>query len=654
MPAFCAASASADAVEVQPDLLDRLRLFRRRGGPRHNSQRYGERQHATHADHPRPPNPLRLSADHTRAARERSRYVAVGIRARTEAVVVGAGICGLAAAYELSRARSSVLVLEAEGVGAGQSAGLARIFRIAHTDPGLCALALEARERWLGWERELGLHLLGDEGLVVAGGDAHAAAMDAAGAAWEPLSREEIRARLPGARVPWDAGIWDPLAGSLRIRRALAALAARLDVRRGTVEAVGEDGTVRVGGETLRAGAVLVCAGLGTQELVAPLGLDLELTVEPHVRVTYEGGEPSACLISPECYALPLGSTGRYAIGMHEPGTQATFVPEVFPALRPVGELECVSLTAPWLDGGDGFVALRAGRVLALGASNAMKFGPLIGDRLGAQRARAGRRSRGSQTVRSVTLKPREAALARMPWTVGPSSLQAPAHRRLTMPSALPDGDVDERSARVAPVDRAADVVGLGVVEAHHGLALLLRGRGRVVAEAVAGELDRVGGERLGRGRRAAREARVALHGRADAADVLRIDADEREVPGGRVRVADERDRAELDAVDVAHALADARDAVRGGTEVGRTAAHVDEVEGAGARVGLVIGAGLEGHGRRGARSESGGGQCSGQGEEKASLHGGLKRRGGEKLAGRANREAAPRRRCLDDLSCGR
>ena len=257
--------------------------------------------------------------------------------------------------------------------------------------------------------------------------------------AWEPLSRKEIRARLPGARVPWKAGIWDPLAGSLRIRRALAALAARLDVRRGTVEAVGEDGTVRVGGETLRAGAVLVCAGLGTQELVAPLGLDLELTVEPHVRVTYEGGEPSACLISPECYALPLGEhralRDRDARARHAGDVRAGGVPRP-PA---VGELECVSLTAPWLDGGDGFVALRAGRVLALGASNAMKFGPLHRRPARAQRARAGRRSRGSQTVRSVTLKPREAALARMPWTVGPSSLQAPAHRRLTMPSALPE-----------------------------------------------------------------------------------------------------------------------------------------------------------------------------------------------------------------------
>jgi glycine/D-amino acid oxidase-like deaminating enzyme len=294
-------------------------------------------------------------------------------------VVVGAGICGLATAYELTRRGREVLVIEAEGVGAGQSAGLARIFRIAHTDPRLCALALEARERWKVWESALGLHLLGDEGLVVAGGEAHAAAMREAGAPYEAIG--DVRARLPIARPPWDGGVWDPLAGSLRIRGAWNALAAGVTVRSGRVEAVEANGAVRVAGRTVAADAVIVCAGLGTQELVAPLGLDLELQVEPHVRVTYEGGT-GACLISPECYGLPIGSTGRYAIGMHVPGTQATWVPEVFPALRPVDELECVSLEAPWLDGGDGFVALRAGRVLALGASNAFKFGPLIGDRL--------------------------------------------------------------------------------------------------------------------------------------------------------------------------------------------------------------------------------------------------------------------------------
>ena len=66
---------------------------------------------------------------------------------RWDAIVVGAGVCGLAAAYELARRDRRVLVLEAEAVGAGQSAGLARIFRIAHADPRLCALALEAGTR---------------------------------------------------------------------------------------------------------------------------------------------------------------------------------------------------------------------------------------------------------------------------------------------------------------------------------------------------------------------------------------------------------------------------------------------------------------------------------------------------------------------------
>src|SRR3954470_13570249 len=116
-----------------------------------------------------------------------------------DVIVVGAGICGLATAYELSKRGREVVVLEAEAVGAGQSAGLARIFRIAHRDPRLCGLALEARERWLAWERELGVGLLGEEGLVVANG------MWSGG---EPLDAEEIRARVPLLRAehPYTSG----------------------------------------------------------------------------------------------------------------------------------------------------------------------------------------------------------------------------------------------------------------------------------------------------------------------------------------------------------------------------------------------------------------------------------------------------------------
>ena len=44
-----------------------------------------------------------------------------------DVVVVGAGICGLATAFELRQRGLRVEVVEAEGVGAGQSAGEARI-----------------------------------------------------------------------------------------------------------------------------------------------------------------------------------------------------------------------------------------------------------------------------------------------------------------------------------------------------------------------------------------------------------------------------------------------------------------------------------------------------------------------------------------------
>ncbi|OBK22863.1 FAD-dependent oxidoreductase [Mycobacterium asiaticum] len=297
-------------------------------------------------------------------------------------VVVGAGICGLAAAYELSRRGERVLVVERNEPFGEQSAGLARIFRIAHRRPELCRLALRARIGWQRWESEFGVgRLLGSEGFIAAGAiDATAAAMQDAGADFCGLGRRDIKARIPFLDAPWQTGLFDPLGGSLRIRRALTALAQRAKVRRADVLSVTDDGAVTFADSSLlRADRVLICAGVRTQTLFGPMGIEFG----PHTRFTYQGDDATgaACLSAPERYGLPLGSTGRWAFGQEVP--DPAVVRTLFPTLRPVGQVDCVTARASWLDdGGDGWTARRRGRVVAFVGANLMKFGPLLGELL--------------------------------------------------------------------------------------------------------------------------------------------------------------------------------------------------------------------------------------------------------------------------------
>ena len=302
--------------------------------------------------------------------------------------IVGAGICGLAAAYELSRRGESPIVLERGQPFAEQSAGLARIFRIAHRRPALCGLAMKARDGWRRWEAEFSAgRLLGAEGFIAVGAPTNttgitdtAAAMDGAGATFAWLDRSEITARIPFVAAPWETGLFDPLGGSLRIRRALDALARRAVIKRGEVVSVTDDGvTTLADGTVVHADRVLVCAGVQTPALFGPLGVEFA----PHTRFTYEGADATgaACLSAPEGYGLPLGSTGRWAFGQEVPDPAT--VRALFPSLSPVGQVDCVTVRAPWLDsGGDGWTVARRGRVVAFVGSNLMKFAPLLGELL--------------------------------------------------------------------------------------------------------------------------------------------------------------------------------------------------------------------------------------------------------------------------------
>ncbi|MDT5147484.1 MAG: hypothetical protein QOC58_2129 [Mycobacterium sp.] len=297
-------------------------------------------------------------------------------------VVIGAGICGLAAAYELGRRGTDVVVLERGQPFSEQSVGLARIFRIAHRRPALCRLAMQARAGWQRWEAELGAgRLLGSEGFVAVGApEDTAAAMGAAAAEFTWLDRAEIEARIPFVTAPWEAGVFDPLGGSLWIRNALSALARRVVIERGEVVSVADDGSALLAdGTVLRGDRVLICAGQQTPALFGPLDVEFG----PHTRFTYEGADAvgAACLSAPEGYGLPVGSTGRWAFGQEVP--DPAVVRTLFPSLSPVGRVDCVTVRAPWLDaGGDGWKVARRGRVVGFVGSNLMKFGPLLGELL--------------------------------------------------------------------------------------------------------------------------------------------------------------------------------------------------------------------------------------------------------------------------------
>jgi sarcosine oxidase len=223
--------------------------------------------------------------------------------------------------------------------------------------------------------------LLGAEGFITAGAcDEVVAAMSDVDATFCWLDRSEIASRIPFLAASWQTGVFDPLGGSLRIRRALSFLASRVAIRRSVAVSVSDDGAITLAdGTVLHGDHVLICAGVQTPALFGPLDIDFA----PHTRFTYEGADASgaACLSAPEGYGLPLGSTGRWAFGQEAP--DPAVVQALFPSLTPVGQVDCVTARAPWLDaGGDGWTVARRGRVTAFVGSNLMKFGPLLGELL--------------------------------------------------------------------------------------------------------------------------------------------------------------------------------------------------------------------------------------------------------------------------------
>lgn len=217
-----------------------------------------------------------------------------------DVVIVGGGISGAAAAYEIARAGHSVMLFEARSLAAMASGWTLGGVRQSGRDPAELPLAKAAVERWGGLDAELdaqtgyrrhgNLRLARNEAEVEVIRDLVAAQRGLGleldylpdNAAVRALAPAIAPSVLAASFCPGD-GHADPIPAT----RAFAAAAAR----HGAVirDGVGVRALIRSGdtvngvetvtGEIVPAGRVIVATGIHAPELLAPLGLDLPLAI---------------------------------------------------------------------------------------------------------------------------------------------------------------------------------------------------------------------------------------------------------------------------------------------------------------------------------------------------------------------------------------
>ena len=318
----------------------------------------------------------------------------------SKVIVVGAGVVGLAAAHELTRAGHRVTVVSADVPGARQSCGLTRIFRLAHADGDLADAAAASLKLWEDWEARAGRPLLQRAGLVLTGDmsdrEVH-------------LARHGGVTRGAGRRHPLAVALseyaFEPTGAAILAEDTVRFLQGGLDIVLAEVAGVSGTGVTLAGHEGLEAERVIVCAGPDTYGL---LGLP-----EPErmrsVRFSFALREPlpapAPCWINRderlcEPFYAVMDGPDHYSIGLSggEPAGLAEaehvrrahsrvvdIAKRVFPGLEPVAEraIACefplrAQMAEPALSH-DGWDLIEHDGVLGLTGPALFKFAPLLG-----------------------------------------------------------------------------------------------------------------------------------------------------------------------------------------------------------------------------------------------------------------------------------
>ncbi|QVQ51195.1 FAD-binding oxidoreductase [Spiractinospora alimapuensis] len=219
-------------------------------------------------------------------------------RGTTDVIIIGGGIVGAGAAYELSRRGVDVTLIERDRVGAHQSGQNWGFVRQQGRDEAELPLMRAANQRWTRLAEELDAPIGWTRGGNLALADTAALARQYL--SWVPVGRrhgvdsrlvdvEEVRRIVPCLELDFSAAIYaasDGHADPEATTRAYAEAARRYGTRvltGHTVRAIRRSGDRVTGVVTesaeLSAGTVVCAAGSASRTLLQPVGVDLPQSV---------------------------------------------------------------------------------------------------------------------------------------------------------------------------------------------------------------------------------------------------------------------------------------------------------------------------------------------------------------------------------------
>ena len=222
------------------------------------------------------------------------------MQTKYDAIIVGAGAMGSAAAYHLAADGLRVLVLEqfALGHALGSSHGESRIFRFAYTDSNYARLAMQCRPLWHALEKQANVELLrliggldlGHDDVGLTSVQEVSEALQAIGAVFEELTPAQLAARFPQWRVPEQTRVlYSPDTGFVWADRAVNALRAQAVILGATIqdnEPVQRIVPHDAGAEVItakgiyRADKIIITAGAWANAMLGYVGLQLPLRIE--------------------------------------------------------------------------------------------------------------------------------------------------------------------------------------------------------------------------------------------------------------------------------------------------------------------------------------------------------------------------------------